>query len=875
MSALAVPAAMSKTAWRTHAATVGLKVAFGSPTPPGRRLRVRVSGGRVLADRDESACWRGRVLVREEPAFLTGAQRELIHGAAVRFVPAGADLDLELAFDGADPVLIGAEAPISAWPMVAGVRLTVTISAAAAYRGPITGLTVPPEVSCALALGQRLECAAGEVLATSVIEAPTREAALGKLRDRLIGLRIDGPLTDAARLLTALPRIAAGLATARDLDDLPAAPCAIEVLHPGLLTTVQDWPGRLGRWDVGVPPSGPFDDLAFRLANRLVGNPEGMAGLEMTLVGPQLRFHRAAIVCLTGGPRKATLDGAPFPLWTPVAVPEGSVLACGAPEATGCRGYLAIRHGLDVPTYLGSRATFDLGGFGGHAGRGLAAGDLVPLARESDPEELGACQPSLPVAARPVYTRAWTVGVLEGPHAAPEFFVPQDMGTLYGHAWEVHHNSNRTGVRLVGPKPRWARSDGGEAGLHPSNIHDNAYAIGAIDFTGDMPILLGPDGPSCGGFVCPAVVVSAERWKLGQLRPGDTVRFKRLDASEAENLASDQRRLITDFTPPAKPAAKSKPPTAGAIISRHGDWCLRRAGDEYLLVEVGVAELDLALRLRIHLLWSRLRERKDPGIIDLTPGIRSLQLHLDPAKLTVAKAAELVLGLVDSLGSIDAVEVPKRTVWMPLSWDDPQTRKAIDIYTRSVNPNAPWCPSNIEFIRRINGLGSVEDVRRIVHDAEYLVMGLGDVYLGAPVATPLDPRHRLVTTKYNPARTWTPQNAVGIGGAYMCIYGMEGPGGYQFVGRTVPIWDTWGAEPCLLNFFDVIRFFPVTHDELVELRAKPYRPRIEEGTFRWSEYGGFLASNAASIAAFRATQRAAFQAERKRWDETKKTEAKP
>ena len=865
---------MSKTAWRTHAAAVGLTVAFGSPTPSGRRLRVRVSGGRVLADRDESARWRGRVLVREEPAFFTDEQRTLVHGAAVRFAPTGADLDLELAFDGGDPVLIGAEAPISAWPMVAGVRLTATVTAAANYRGPVTGLAVPPDAACALALGQRLECAAGDVLATLIVEAPTRELALGKLRDQLIALRIDGPLTDAARLLAAVPRLAAGLATARDLDDLPAAPCAIEVLHPGLLTTVQDWPGRLGRWDVGVPPSGPFDDLAFRLANRLVGNPEGMAGLEMTLVGPQLRFHRAAIVCLTGSPRKALLDGAPFPLWTPVAVAAGSLLACGAPEATGCRGYLAIRHGLDVPTYLGSRATFDLGGFGGHAGRGLAAGDLVPLAREADPVELGACPPPLPAAARPVYTRTWTVGVLEGPHAAPEFFVPQDMATLYAHAWEVHHNSNRTGVRLVGPKPCWARSDGGEAGLHPSNIHDNAYAIGAIDFTGDMPILLGPDGPSCGGFVCPAVVVSAERWKLGQLRPGDTVRFKRIDASEAEDLAGQQRRLITDFVPSAKPAAQNRSPAAGAIIERHGDWCLRRAGDEYLLVEVGVAELDLALRLRIHLLWSRLRERKDPGIVDLTPGIRSLQLHLDPAKMTVVQAADLVLGLVDSLGSIDAVEVPKRTVWMPLSWDDPQTRKAIDIYTRSVNPDAPWCPSNIEFIRRINGLDSVDDVRRIVHDAEYLVMGLGDVYLGAPVATPLDPRHRLVTTKYNPARTWTPQNAVGIGGAYMCIYGMEGPGGYQFVGRTVPIWDTWGAEPCLLNFFDVIRFFPVSHEELTELRAKPYRPRIEEGVFRWSDYGRFLSANAASIAEFRTTQRAAFQAERKRWDESRKA-AKP
>ena len=129
--------------------------------------------------------------------------------------------------------------------------------------------------------------------------------------------------------------------------------------------------------------------------------------------------------------------------------------------------------------------------------------------------------------------------------------------------------------------------------------------------------------------------------------------------------------------------------------------------------------------------------------------------------------------------------------------------------------DAPWCPSNIEFIRRINGLDSIEDVKRIVFDATYLVLGLGDVYLGAPVATPVDPRHRLVTTKYNPARTWTPDNVVGIGGAYMCIYGMEGPGGYQLFGRTCPDVEhlprdrcVRAGKPWLLRFFDQIRFYP-------------------------------------------------------------------
>jgi urea carboxylase len=193
-----------------------------------------------------------------------------------------------------------------------------------------------------------------------------------------------------------------------------------------------------------------------------------------------------------------------------------------------------------------------------------------------------------------------------------------------------------------------------------------------------------------------------------------------------------------------------------------------------------------------------------------------------------------------------------------------------------VRPNAPWCPSNIEFIRRINGLQSEADVHRIVFDADYLVLGLGDVYLGAPVATPLDPRHRLVTTKYNPARTWTPENAVGIGGAYLCIYGMEGPGGYQLVGRTIQMWNRWRTtdafepgRPWLLRFFDRIRFFPVSAGELLDARAAfphgRYPLRIEEGAFTLAEHDRFLAQNAAGIARFKTQQQTAFEVERQRW----------
>ncbi len=307
----------------------------------------------------------------------------------------------------------------------------------------------------------------------------------------------------------------------------------ITVERPGLLTTVQDVPGRVGLWQVGVPPSGPMDDLSFRLGNRALGNPEHAAGLECTASGPALRFTHPTTVCVTGAECLVTVDGVPVPMWEPVQVPADGVLDVGVAETMGLRSYVLLAGGLDVPAYLGSASTFTSSA----GSAGTAAANCmpemccapVPIAAEADGP--------VPHEERPTFSTEWELAVTEGPHGAPDFFTRSDIDTLFEAAYRVHFNSARTGVRLEGPKPQWARPDGGEAGLHPSNIHDNAYSVGALDFTGDTPILLGPDGPSLGGFVCPVTVVSAQRWKLGQLRPGDTVRFVPVRAAEAPSRA--------------------------------------------------------------------------------------------------------------------------------------------------------------------------------------------------------------------------------------------------------------------------------------------------------------------------------------------------
>jgi urea carboxylase len=681
------------------------------------------------------------------------------------------------------------------------------------------------------------------LLAKIVVSGADRAEALGKLRRVLADSRVAGIETnlDFLRSLAASDLFAQARVTTKALDDFPYRSATIEVLSPGTQTTIQDYPGRRGYWGIGVPPSGPMDDLSFRLVNEALGNPSDAAGLEITLSGPTLVFNSARRVCLGGAPLAAQLDGKPVPFWEPFTVPAGGVLTLGGVTGAGCRAYLAVEGGIDVPLYLGSRSTFTLGKFGGHGGRSLLAGDFLPLG----PATTAPAQ-AVPAASRPELSHHWRIGVLDGPHGAPDFFTPEDIDAFYAAEWEVHYNFSRTGIRLIGPKPVWARKDGGEAGLHPSNIHDNAYAIGAVDFTGDMPVILGPDGPSLGGFVCPVTIVAAERWKMGQVRAGDKISFVRVSALPA-------------------------------VVAQSGDTVYRRAGDEYLLVEYGPLVLDLELRFRIHALMLWLENRALGGIVDLTPGIRSLQIHYDPAVLPLAVLLEELAAADKALADIEHLEVPTRIVHLPLSWDDEATQLAIEKYQQSVRNDAPWCPSNIEFIRRINGLDDIEAVKRIVFSASYLVLGLGDVYLGAPVATPIDPRHRLVTTKYNPARTWTPENAVGIGGAYLCVYGMEGPGGYQFVGRTCQMWNTYRRtaefdRPWLLRFFDQIRFFEVSGPELLQFRKDFLQGRarldISEHRFSLADYRRFIAENAAGITAAKARQQAAFDAERARWEAT-------
>jgi len=306
-----------------------------------------------------------------------------------------------------------------------------------------------------------------------------------------------------------------------------------EVVKGGLETSVQDFPGRIGFWEQGFPPSGPMDSWSFRLANLLVGNDPGAAALECQFTGPMLRLDRDCVIAVTGADMGADLDGSPLPLWESVAAHSGQVIKLGAARI-GARAYIAFSGGIDVPPVMGSRSTFHMAGIGGADGYALRDGQRIPIGKASGTPGWRVqqqCRPPL------VATRRWEIEVVAGPNddwidlAGQERFLTSD--------WKLSGKSNRTGFRLDGP--HWTFAEKAtrklpEHGQDPSNILDHGYPIGAINLAGQTPIILVNDGPSTGGFINPYTVPTGAFWKLAQSRPGDVYHFSAVSLHEAQAL---------------------------------------------------------------------------------------------------------------------------------------------------------------------------------------------------------------------------------------------------------------------------------------------------------------------------------------------------
>lgn len=460
--------------------------------------------------------------------------------------------------------------------------------------GKIDAVTFSPEarVETWIQKGVEVTSLYDPMLAKLIVHGSDRADAIAKMERVLKDSRVYG-ITSNMQYLAALLKTETyqtGALFTGMLKDFMPQEHAIEVLDGGVQTTVQDYPGMIGYWFVGVPPCGPMDAYNFRIGNSILGNDESAPGLELTLRGGSYRFRTTVSFCITGADMKATLDGVEIPMYQVVHASAMQVLKFKDCKV-GMRTYLLVAGGFDMPKIMGSSSTFIDGKFGGHNGRTLRTGDVLRLQEKCVIDSID----SMPEKYRPKLTNEWTIGVIPGPQPTPEYLKPEYLKTLTESEYEVNFNSARTGIRLNGPIPQWVREDGGEAGLHPSNIHDNAYAVGTLDLTGDQSILLGPDGPSLGGFVCSVTTAKGEMWKLGQLHPGDKVHFRLLDLDQAKEIReAEEANLRHEYKEVVLPEQKdldyhyailAEETAAGTKIVARLD------GEDNILVEYGEMEL--------------------------------------------------------------------------------------------------------------------------------------------------------------------------------------------------------------------------------------------------------------------------------------------
>ncbi|MFG0230894.1 biotin-dependent carboxyltransferase family protein [Achromobacter sp. 413638] len=303
----------------------------------------------------------------------------------------------------------------------------------------------------------------------------------------------------------------------------------IEVLKPGLATSVQD-KGRQGYYHLGIPPSGALDQYALAAANLLVGNAEDAAVLECTLLGPELLFHRAALIAVTGATMAPKIDGKPMPCNMALAVPAGSRLSFEFVSA-GARACLAVAGGIDVPVVLGSRSTYTLGAIGGHEGRRLKAGDKLAIGQPSPRARAGR---ELPLDLAAHCPKTQTLRVLPGLY--DHRLEPESAATFYQDAWTVTSEADRIGYRYKqGRALRFReREQPFGAGADPSNIVDACYPIGSIQVpAGVEPIILHRDAVSGGGYAMIGTVISADMDKVGQMQPNQSARFEKVTLEQA------------------------------------------------------------------------------------------------------------------------------------------------------------------------------------------------------------------------------------------------------------------------------------------------------------------------------------------------------
>ncbi|KAL9594051.1 MAG: hypothetical protein Q9219_007241 [cf. Caloplaca sp. 3 TL-2023] len=709
------------------------------------------------------------------------------------------------------------------------------------------------------------------LLAKVMSHSQSRYGAVQAMHDMLSHSRLCGPPTNLDFLMAILQdkQFQRGNTMTKFLSEFEYAPSAIDVLSAGAYTTIQDYPGRpsMGR---GFPHAGPMDPFAFQIANILVGNRPGVEGLEITLDGPELLFLGPAVVAICGASMAIKINGTPASMWTRLHVAAGQKLKVGRTTGGGCRSYLAVHGGLpSVAEWFGSKATSPGVGVGGYQGRALAAGDLLATVN-SIPHNLSSPM-SIPQRLIPDYPNHWNLMTMVGPYVEG-FLLEEDVEMMYETKWQISHNAARGGIRLVGPKPKWARADGSEGGSHPSNVPEYGYPIGTLNWTGDDPCIFPVDCPDFGGFVSSTTIVKADYWRLGQMKAGDTMQYRPVSLKDAlamrtrqndfiegiskcvDGSSFDQIRVL-DYSalPVSEDVGKAVVHSIEATESQP-KTTYRQGADDYLLVEYGGGNFDLNHRCRVTALNKALRHSSgdisfSSGLINTVGCCNTLLIYYDGLRISQAALLAHLTHLESDIGDLSRAKVPSRLFRLPILFGSPRETAAIDRYMETQRPYASYLPDNMDFVAKNNGLEK-PDLKNILLTSRLIAVSVG-FFAALPLCLPVDPRQRICCPKMNPSRVFTPAGQVSWGGSCMALYNVESPGGYQLTGLTIPGVDILGSKrgysldrPWLFEDFDQLTFHEVGEEEyereLALFKSGRYEYVWEEVEFDMAEHNKLL-----------------------------------
>ena len=359
----------------------------------------------------------------------------------------------------------------------------------------------------------------------------------------------------------------------------------IEVIEGGLFTTVQDL-GRYGYQRYGVPVSGAMDTYALRLANLLVGNREGAAALEITLVGPKLKFLEDSLIAVSGADLMPRLNGQPFTMWRAARVARGSVLSFHDAR-DGVRACLAVSGGIDVPPLMGSKATYVGAALGGLEGRALKAGDRIGGFAVS-PSQLSE-DTEVPPQHIPTYGHQHQLRVILGPQ--DDLFTPEGIDTFLAAAYTVTPQSDRVGHRLQGPPIEY---------IERSDIVSDGVPLGAVQVTGDgMPVILLADRGATGGYAKIATVISTDISRIVQALPGDTVTFTAITVEEAHGILREEEKAIQELKELLQTEGKAAPSKLRVTVDGQAFEVTTETGRPLSQVEEFKGQ-SVAFRRRVH-----------------------------------------------------------------------------------------------------------------------------------------------------------------------------------------------------------------------------------------------------------------------------------